>query len=137
MSGFDILSCAVNDYIEAAREVACEILDLVAERLRVPDKFALSRLIRDANSDSLLRINHYPPTKTWDPSKFHQRQFLNDNTNSIGFGEHSDPQILTILRSNDVGGLQISTADDLWIPVPPDPNQLFVMVGDVLQVGNP
>ncbi|KAK7269587.1 hypothetical protein RIF29_22319 [Crotalaria pallida] len=128
-------SSAVIDYIEAAKELVCEILELVAEGLWVPDKFSLSKLIRDVQGDSLLRINHYPPVnqkggnnKNWDPSK-------NENSkNSIGFGEHSDPQILTILRSNNVGGLQISTHDGLWIPVPPDPNEFFVMVGDALQV---
>ena len=118
-------SCVVNDYVEAVKEVTCEILDLVVEGLGVPDKFALSRLIRDVNSDSVLRINHYPPLN----------QKVKGNKNSIGFGAHSDPQILTIMRSNDVGGLQIYTRDGLWIPVPPDPNQFFVMVGDVFQVG--
>ncbi|KAI4301541.1 hypothetical protein L6164_034809 [Bauhinia variegata] len=123
-------SGAVNDYIGAARELACEILDLIAEGLWVPDKFALSRLIRDVNSDSLLRMNHYPPKK-WDPSEVDKN---NNNNSSVGFGEHSDPQILTILRSNDAEGLQICTHDGLWIPVPPDPNEFFVMVGDALQV---
>ncbi|XP_027349437.1 gibberellin 2-beta-dioxygenase 2-like [Abrus precatorius] len=117
-------SCVVNDYIEAVKEVACEIVDMVVEGLGVPDKFSLSRMIRDVHSDSVLRINHYPPLKLR----------LQGNKNSIGFGAHSDPQILTIMWSNNVGGLQISTTDGLWIPVPPDPNQFFVMVGDVLQV---
>lgn len=126
-------SCAVNDYTEAVKEVACEILELAAEGLWVPDKSSLSKFIRDVHSDSLLRINHYPPVKkgndNWDPC-----QLQNSNKNTIGFGEHSDPQILTILRSNNVGGLQISTHHGLWIPVPPEPNELYVMVGDALQV---
>lgn len=134
-------SCAVNDYIEAAKELACEILDLVAEGLWVPDKSSLSNLIKDNNGDSLLRINHYPPVpvntkrnENWDPSKLDPRHLQKNNT-TVGFGEHSDPQILTILRSNNVGGLQIYTHHGLWIPVSPDPNEFFVMVGDALQVG--
>ncbi|XP_061344492.1 gibberellin 2-beta-dioxygenase 2-like [Gastrolobium bilobum] len=124
-------SCAVNDYIEAAKELACEILDLVAEGLWLPDKLSLSKLIKDIHgSDSLLRINHYPPLK----DNNHSNNNNNNNNNNVGFGEHCDPQILTIMRSNNVGGLQISTHDGLWIPVPPDPNEFFVMVGDALQV---
>ncbi|XP_061366233.1 gibberellin 2-beta-dioxygenase 2-like [Gastrolobium bilobum] len=119
-------SGAVNDYIEEVKELACEILDMVAEGLGVQDKLALSRLIRDVHSDSVLRINHYPPLNLKVKS--------NKNNNNIGFGEHSDPQILTILRSNEIGGLQISTHDGMWLPVPPDPNEFFVMVGDALQV---
>ncbi|KAK1582336.1 hypothetical protein Q3G72_014071 [Acer saccharum] len=98
-------SCAVNDYLQSVRELTCQILDLVAEGLGISDKFVLSGLIRDVQSDSVLRLNHYPnsPVKEvndWDPS-----------TSRVGFGEHSDPKILTILRSNDVGGFQICLHD--------------------------
>ncbi|WVZ08984.1 hypothetical protein V8G54_022330 [Vigna mungo] len=117
-------STVVKEYVEVVKEVTCEILDLVVEGLGVADKSGLSRLIRDFDSDSVLRMNHYPPLKVkW-----------KGNKNSIGFGAHSDPQMLTIMRSNDVGGLQIYTREGLWLPVPPDPTNFFVMVGDVLQV---
>ncbi|KAI8010466.1 Gibberellin 2-beta-dioxygenase 2 [Camellia lanceoleosa] len=92
-------SCAVRDYVEAVRIVACEILELMAEGLWVPDTSVFSKLIRD-----------------------------------IGFGGHSDPQLLAILRSNDVSGLQISPKQGLWLPVSPYPTTAFcVNVGDLLQ----
>ncbi|XP_057963569.1 gibberellin 2-beta-dioxygenase 2 [Malania oleifera] len=129
-------SCVVNDYVRSVRELACTILDLVAEGLWVTDKSVFSRLIRDVDSDSLLRINHYPPIKdvySWDPLARLPYQHGRCTNNRIGFGEHSDPQILTILRSNDVPGLQISLRNGLWVPVPPDPTGFYVVVGDALQ----
>ncbi|KAH9683960.1 Gibberellin 2-beta-dioxygenase 4 [Citrus sinensis] len=111
---------AMNNYIRAVRELACEILDLMAEGLWVRDPSYFSKMIRDVENDSFFRINHYPSC-------------CNNNTTRVGFGEHSDPQILTILRSNDVGGLQISPDHGVWIPVAPDPAAFCVNVGDVLQ----
>ncbi|KAK2990182.1 hypothetical protein RJ640_014634 [Escallonia rubra] len=119
-------SSAARCYVEAVRGLACEILELMAEGLWVSDISVFSRLIRAADSDSLLRLNHYPPlTEDSDtsPSSFRR----------IGFGEHTDPQILTLLRSNGVGGLQISLEDGVWIPVAPDSSAFCVNVGDVLQ----
>ncbi|XP_038998522.1 gibberellin 2-beta-dioxygenase 2-like [Hibiscus syriacus] len=112
----------VNGYVRAVRGLACDLLDLMAGGLRVHDQSLFSKMIRDVESDSLFRLNHYPP------SSFHHC-----TTGAVGFGEHTDPQILTILRSNDVGGLQIRVADAVWVPVPPDPTAFCVNVGDVLQ----
>ncbi|KAJ6318117.1 hypothetical protein OIU76_013625 [Salix suchowensis] len=120
---------AVSAYIEAVRELACELLDLLAEGLWVPDRSVFSRLIRDVDSDSIIRLNHYPPM----PMLCQDKDSSPCNQNKVGFGEHSDPQILTILRSNDVGGLQISLNDGAWVPVTPDPATFCVNVGDLLQ----
>ncbi|KAD6120206.1 hypothetical protein E3N88_11477 [Mikania micrantha] len=98
-----------------------DVFNVVANQ---PTNF--SRLIQDVDSDSCFRANHYPGVKpeSNQPKPAHR----------IGFGEHSDPQIFTILRSNDVPGLQISTVDGLWIPVTTDPTDFCVFVGDVLEV---
>ncbi|KAJ1418678.1 Oxoglutarate/iron-dependent dioxygenase [Sesbania bispinosa] len=124
-------SSTVSAYTEAVRDVACEILELMAEGLGVPDTSVFSRLIRDTDSDSVLRLNYYPPIDCNNKDKSSSPSY---NYTKIGFGEHSDPQILTILRSNDVGGLQISIQDGVWIPVNPDPSAFCVNVGDVLEV---
>ncbi|VVA90758.1 unnamed protein product [Arabis nemorensis] len=125
-------SSAVNCYIEAVKQLAREILDLMAEELRVPP-YTFSKLISTVDSDSLVRVNHYTPsdeflggtTRVSDKSESLMR---------VGFGEHTDPQILTVLRSNGVGGLQVSNSDGLWVPVFSDPSAFCVNVGDLLQV---
>lgn len=118
----------VNAYIEAVRGLACEILDLLSEGLRIKDKRTLSRLIKASDNDSMFRINHYPSCEDKDSDSDVSTQCR------IGFGEHSDPMMLTILRSNDAGGLQISVEDGVWLPIPPDPSAFYVNVGDALQV---
>lgn len=108
--------------MEGVRELACQILDLIEEGLtgRAGPTYVLSGLVRDSHNDSLLRLNHYPPA----PDLTH-----------IGFGAHTDPQILTILKSNGCRGLQISLDAGVWVPVDPHPASAFcVNVGDVLQV---
>ncbi|CAI9118914.1 OLC1v1020543C1 [Oldenlandia corymbosa var. corymbosa] len=133
---------AVSSYVEAVRELACEILDLMAEGLGAQQTSVFSSFIRAVNSDSLLRLNHYPPLRDRDtsPSTGNAAAATASATsgadgvcNRIGFGEHTDPQILTILKSNGVGGLQISVQDGVWVPVSPHPTAFFVNVGDVLQ----
>ncbi|KAK9136641.1 hypothetical protein Sjap_007235 [Stephania japonica] len=132
-------SCAVNEYVHAVRNLACEILDLMAEGLWAHDKTVFSRLIRDVDSDSLIRLNHYPSFNDtnlddWDPSlPYHHHHHHMKRKSRIGFGEHSDPQILTLLRSNDVEGLQISLENGMWVSVPPDSSAFCVNIGDVLQ----
>ncbi|KAH1120582.1 hypothetical protein J1N35_003742 [Gossypium stocksii] len=122
-------SSAVSSYIEAVKRLACEILDLMAEGLGVHDPSLLSNMIRDVDSDSMFRLNHYPPSSFHTQPPSHRAT----TTTEIGFGEHTDPQMLTILRSNDVGGLQICVAGGTWVPVTPDPTAFCINVGDVLQ----
>nr|GMC70303.1 gibberellin 2-beta-dioxygenase 1-like [Ipomoea batatas] len=116
---------AVSDYVTAVKRMACEILELMAEGLKIHPKNVFSRLLMDEESDSMFRVNHYPPCP--------EHQEMNGR-NLIGFGEHTDPQIISVLRSNNTSGLQISLKDGCWISVPADQSSFFINVGDSLQV---
>lgn len=115
--------------MSAVRNMACEVLELMAEGLNIQPKNALSRLVMDKQSDSVLRLNHYPPCPEIAISEED-----NSSENKIGFGEHTDPQIIALLRSNNTSGLQISLRDGTWVSVPPDQTSFFINVGDSLQV---
>uniref|UniRef100_A0A0D3G3H8 Fe2OG dioxygenase domain-containing protein n=1 Tax=Oryza barthii TaxID=65489 RepID=A0A0D3G3H8_9ORYZ len=143
-------SAIVNEYIEAMKKLACEILDLLGEGLGLKDPRYLSKLTTNADSDCLLRINHYPPScnihKLDHDDQCNIKSLVSTKASNggnlmaggrIGFGEHSDPQILSLLRANDVEGLQVFVPDhegkEMWVQVPSDPSAIFVNVGDVLQ----
>ncbi|ESQ52054.1 hypothetical protein EUTSA_v10017806mg [Eutrema salsugineum] len=114
---------AVEAYIEEMKRMSSKVLEMVAEELRIEQKEKLSRLVKVKESDSCLRMNHYP-------------EKVDDTTakEEIGFGEHTDPQLISVLRSNDHEGLQICLKDGTWVAVPPDHSTFFVLVGDTLQV---
>lgn len=121
----EIFCSAVNDYVSAVKKMACEVLKLMADGLKIEPRNVFSRLLMDEQSDSVFRINHYPP---------YPKLQAFDGEDMIGFGEHTDPQIISTLRSNNTSGLQISLRDGSWISVPPDQNSFFINVGDSLQV---
>ena len=49
-----------------------------------------------------------------------------------GVGEHTDYGLLTILRQDDVGGLEIKTASG-WIAAPPVAGSFVCNIGDMLE----
>ncbi|OMO65667.1 Isopenicillin N synthase [Corchorus olitorius] len=122
----EIFRSAVNNYIVAVKGMAFEVLELMAEGLKLEQRNVLSKLIKDEKSDSCFRLNHYPACPE-------QLQALSGR-NLIGFGEHTDPQIISVLRSNNTSGLQICLRDGTWVSVPPDQSSFFINVGDALQV---
>ncbi|KAG8490084.1 hypothetical protein CXB51_015894 [Gossypium anomalum] len=121
----EIFWSAVKEYIEAVKLMACEVLELIADGLKIEPRDTLSKLLKDENSDSCFRLNHYPPCP--------ELQALSGR-DLVGFGEHTDPQIISVLRSNSTSGLQICLKDGVWVSVPPDETSFFINVGDALQV---
>lgn len=129
----DIFRRAVEDYIWAVRRMAGDVVEIMADGLRLEARNVFSKLLRDDKSDSIIRLNHYPP---WAEGEVEAELCGSDGggRKMVGFGEHTDPQILSVLRSNSTSGFQISLRDGTWLTVPPDPNSFFVLVGDALQV---
>ncbi|KAE8786933.1 GA2ox-A8 [Hordeum vulgare] len=124
------LRAALEEYTDAVREVGARVLELMADGLGVAEEHrgVLRRMVApdDAGgADEMVRVNHYPPC----PSSLAVGQ-----RGVTGFGEHTDPQIISVLRSNRTAGLQIMLPDGRWVPVAPDTDSLFVNVGDSLQV---
>lgn len=113
----------MNEYISAVRKLACEVLELMVDGLKIEPRNVFSKLVMDEESDSVLRLNHYPPCPGF-------------NGTMTGFGEHTDPQIISVLRSNNIAGLEISLRDGSWVSVLPDQASFFINVGDSLQVMN-
>uniref|UniRef100_A0A0D9WJN9 Fe2OG dioxygenase domain-containing protein n=1 Tax=Leersia perrieri TaxID=77586 RepID=A0A0D9WJN9_9ORYZ len=130
------LQMTVEEYTRAVREVSGKVMELMAEGLGVAkeEREVLRRMVVGREgSDEMVRVNHYPPCCSCllPPGR---------DCGVTGFGEHTDPQIISVLRSNSTAGLQImlreNDDDDLprWVPVPPDPHSFFINVGDSLQV---
>jgi isopenicillin N synthase-like dioxygenase len=66
----------------------------------------------------LFRIFHYPP-------------FPEANPENWGVGEHTDYGLLTILKQDQIGGLQVKTKTG-WIDAPPLKNSFVCNIGDML-----
>src|SRR4029078_4487971 len=55
----------------------------------------------------------------------------NPQGQSWGVGEHTDYGLLTILKQDDLGGLQVKTKSG-WIDAPPIANSFICNIGDML-----
>ncbi|CAO2199519.1 unnamed protein product [Urochloa humidicola] len=118
----------LEEYTVAVRRMATAVLELMAEGLGLAGEGgALARLVTREDSDCMLRVNHYPPRPAAEGGGGAASLLT-------GFGEHTDPQIISVLRSNGTSGLEIALRGGAWAAVPPDGDAFFVNVGDTLQV---
>jgi gibberellin 2-oxidase len=123
-----IFGSAVEKYVLAVKRMAYEVAELMADGLKIEPRNVFSKLLRAEKSDSCFRLNHYPACPDV------ELQSALSGRNLIGFGEHTDPQIISVLRSNNTSGLQICLKDGSWVSVPADNSSFFINVGDALQV---
>ena len=56
------------------------------------------------------------------------------NDSRQGVGRHTDYGCLTILKQDDVGGLEVEIEPNTWIKAPPVSNSFVVNIGDMLEI---
>ncbi|KAL0424883.1 UNVERIFIED_CONTAM: Gibberellin 20 oxidase 2 [Sesamum radiatum] len=101
-------------YCEEMKNLSLSIMELLAIGLGV-ERSHYRKFFEDGGS--VMRGNNYPPCK--------------QAGLTLGTGPHSDPNSLTILHQDEVGGLEIF-ADSKWQGITPRPDAFVVNIGDTL-----
>ncbi len=104
---------AMLAYFDACSALAHAIHRAFARDLKLPLDFFRDKLDRPM---ATLRLLHYPATPPGE----------------VGAGEHTDYGNITLLATDDVGGLEVRTRSGEWIVAPPMPGAFVVNIGDCL-----
>lgn len=110
----------VLEYMDQVTTLGHHIMELLSLSLGLPSHYFYDHHTSDPLI--LFRMFHYPP----DPHKPDLK------TPRWGVGEHTDYGLLTILRQDQVGGLQVKSKGT-WIEAPPIKNSFVCNIGDMLE----
>jgi isopenicillin N synthase-like dioxygenase len=105
-------------YIDAMTSLGHTLMGAVALSLGLEQNYFAERYTTDPLS--LFRIFNYPPDLSADAPE-----------PQWGVGEHTDYGLLTILKQDDAGGLEVKS-QARWIPAPPIPDSFICNIGDML-----
>lgn len=104
-------------YYRATWDLGCLLHQAFAIDLGLAPGFFDDKLDRPM---ATLRVLHYPPM----PAKREQGQ--------LGAGEHTDYGNITLLATDDVGGLEVRTRSGDWVKAPPIAGTFVCNIGDCL-----
>ena len=93
------------------------LLRAIALHLNLPEDY-FEEKIHEGNS--ILRSIHYPPI-TREPAS------------AIRAEQHEDINLITLLVGASAGGLELLDADNQWVPILPEADEIVINVGDMLQ----
>jgi isopenicillin N synthase-like dioxygenase len=108
---------AMLAYFDACQSLGARLHRAFAVDLGLAPDFFADKIDRPL---STLRLLHYPP------------QAADAAPGEIGAGEHTDYGNITLLMTDDVGGLQVRRRDGAWIDAPVIPGAYVVNIGDCL-----
>lgn len=110
------LRAAVLEFMAAQIRVGHQVMRAIALSLELSFDFFEQRLTRQPLP--LFRIFHYPALEDAEATAW-------------GVGEHTDYGLLTVLKQDDCGGLEVKTPNG-WIDAPPIPGTFVCNLGDML-----
>ncbi|RUO93035.1 isopenicillin N synthase family oxygenase [Corallococcus sp. AB018] len=119
----DGLGGAVLAYMAALTSLGHTLMSGIALSLDLEADFFAARYMADPTV--LFRIFNYPPGPEVDAQ----------GLPVWGVGEHTDYGVLTILKQDDAGGLQVKTRQDghtRWVDAPPVEDAFVCNIGDML-----
>lgn len=105
----------VLDYIAALTQLGHRLMAGISLSLGLPEDYFAAHYTADPLV--LFRIFHYPPST---------------NESAWGVGEHTDYGLLTVLKQDDAGGLEIRTNAG-WIAAPPVVGSFVCNIGEMLE----
>jgi isopenicillin N synthase-like dioxygenase len=103
-------------YLAAMTQLGHTLMAGIALSLELEASYFYDRYTADPLI--LFRIFNYPPVSDL-------------QTRSWGVGEHTDYGLLTILKQDDSGSLQVKSSSG-WLDAPPIPNSFVCNIGDML-----
>jgi isopenicillin N synthase-like dioxygenase len=112
------LRTAVLAYVDAMTRLGHAVMEGIALSLGLPASYFAERYTREPLT--LFRIFNYPG----DPA-------ARDQEPRWGVGEHTDYGLLTILKQDETGGLEVKSGGG-WIAAPPIRGALLCNIGDML-----
>jgi isopenicillin N synthase-like dioxygenase len=111
------LRTAVLAYIDAMTRIGHVLMSGIALSLGLDDSYFHDRYTADPLV--LFRIFNYPPDEDAGAEPH------------WGVGEHTDYGLLTILKQDDAGGLEVKSKGE-WMAAPPIPGSFICNIGDML-----
>ncbi len=106
-----------NELYRAFEKAGAHLLKAISIYLELGEDYFVEKI---HNGNSILRTIHYPPI-TQEPES------------AIRAEQHEDINLITLLVGASAGGLELLNADNEWLAITPEENEIVINVGDMLQ----
>lgn len=114
------LKTSATEVYKAFEDTGRNLLRAIAVYLNLEENYFDDKI---HNGNSILRLLHYYPVENIDDVP----------DGAVRAGAHEDINLITLLMGASANGLQALTKEGKWLDVMPEPNQIVINMGDMLQ----